>query len=104
NAILGMLFLALKADMTPSLRNYLVKAQGAAHSLLGIINDILDLSKIEAGKLSIERIPFVLDTVLDKLVDTIAYQADQKGVEFLIRYDPHLPTALIGDPLRLGQV
>ncbi len=104
NAILGMLYLALKNELPPALRNQLAKAQGAAHSLLGIINDILDFSKIEAGKLSIEQVEFRLDAVLEQLTDAIGFQAEKKGIEFLIRYDPSIPTPLVGDPLRLGQV
>jgi signal transduction histidine kinase/CheY-like chemotaxis protein/HPt (histidine-containing phosphotransfer) domain-containing protein len=104
NAILGMLYLALKSELTPSLHNHLTKAQGAAHSLLGIINDILDFSKIEAGKLEIEHIEFGLDAVLEQLTDSIGFQAEQKGIEFLIRYDVAIPPTLVGDPLRLGQV
>ncbi|MBS1228942.1 MAG: periplasmic sensor hybrid histidine kinase [Proteobacteria bacterium] len=104
NAILGMLYLALKSDLTPSQHNQLAKAQGAAHSLLGIINDILDFSKIEAGKLEIESIEFGLDSVLEQLTDAIGYQSEHKGIEFLVRYDVAIPPILIGDPLRLGQV
>nr|WP_319564611.1 response regulator [uncultured Rhodoferax sp.] len=104
NAILGMLYLALRAEMPPAQHNYLSKAQSAAHSLLGIINDILDFSKIEAGKLEMEHIEFGLDTVLEQLTNVVGYQAETKGVEFLIRYDPNIPATLIGDPLRLGQV
>ncbi|MBE0627679.1 MAG: response regulator [Burkholderiales bacterium] len=104
NAILGMLYLALKTEPPRSLRNYLAKAQGAAHSLLGIINDILDISKIESGKLEIESIEFGLDAVLEQLNDAIGYQAEHKGIEFLIRYDVSIPSTLVGDPLRLGQV
>ena len=104
NAILGMLYLALRTELPPALQNYLGKAQSAALSLLGIINDILDFAKIEAGKLDIESIPFSLDAVLEQLTDAVAYQAEQKGVEFLIRYDPAMPRGLVGDPLRIGQV
>ncbi|RJX32036.1 MAG: response regulator [Oxalobacter sp.] len=104
NAVLGMLYLALRTDMSPPLHNYLTKAQNAAHSLLGIINDILDFSKIEAGKLEMEHVEFGLDVVLEQITDVIGYQAGQKGLEFLIRHDPSIPPTLIGDPLRLGQV
>ncbi|QPI52743.1 response regulator [Massilia antarctica] len=104
NAVLGMLYLALKTEPAPALQNYLGKAQSAALSLLGIINDILDFAKIEAGKLDIENIPFTLDAVLQQLTDAVAYQAEQKGVEFLIRYDPAMPAELVGDPMRLGQI
>jgi PAS domain S-box-containing protein len=104
NAILGMLYLALKTELAPNQRNYLSKAQGAANALLGIINDILDFSKVEAGKLDIEQTEFGLDAVLEQLKDTIGMQAEQKGIEFLIRYDVNIPFRLIGDPLRLGQI
>lgn len=104
NAVLGMLYLALKNELSPSLRNQLTKAQGAARSLLGIINDILDISKIEAGKLTIEQLEFGLDEVVEQLSDAISFQAERKGLEFLIRYDPAIPNRLLGDPLRFGQV
>lgn len=104
NAILGMLYLALKNELPAGLRNQLTKAQAAARSLLGIINDILDFSKIEAGKLTIEQVEFSLDAVLEQLADTVGYQAEHKGIEFLIRHDPTIPARLIGDPLRLGQI
>lgn len=104
NAILGMLYLALKQELPSGLHNHLSKAQGAAHSLLGIINDILDFSKIEAGKLEIEAVEFGVDSVLEQLIDAVGMQAEQKGIEFLIRYDVNIPAILIGDPLRLKQV
>jgi len=104
NAILGMLYLALKQELPATLYNHLSKAQSAAHSLLGIINDILDFSKIEAGKLEFEATEFTLDGVIEQLTDTIGLQADQKGVEFLIRYDVNIPSTLLGDPLRLKQI
>ena len=104
NAILGMQYLALKNDMPANVRNHLGKAQGAARALLGIINDILDFSKIEAGKLEIDHVEFGLDAVLEQLTDAVVTQAEQKGIEFLIRYDPAIPSRLVGDPLRLGQI
>ena len=104
NAILGMLYLALKAELTPAVRTQLIKAQGAAHALLGIINDILDISKVEAGKIELEAIEFGLEGVIEHLTDAVAPQAEQKGLEFLVRYDPALPRTLVGDPLRLGQI
>ncbi len=104
NAVLGMLYLALKGDLAPAQRNQISKAQSAAHSLLCIINDILDFSKIEAGKLDIEQIEFGLDALLEQITDAVGLQAERKGLEFLIRYDPAIPPKLIGDPLRLGQI
>jgi PAS domain S-box-containing protein len=104
NAILGMLYLALKSDMPPGQRSYLSKAESAAKSLLGIINDILDFSKIEAGKLEIESIEFEPAAVMQQMLDTTALLAEEKGLEFLVRYDLDLPSRLVGDPLRLGQI
>ena len=104
NAILGMLYLALKQDLPLTVHNHLSKAQGAAHSLLGIINDILDFSKIEAGKLEFESTEFALDSVIEQLTDTVGLQAEQKGIEFLVRYDVNIPSSLLGDPLRLKQI
>ncbi|MCQ8182407.1 PAS domain S-box protein [Methylomonas sp. SURF-1] len=104
NAILGMLYLALKQDLPLTVYNHLSKAQGAAHSLLGIINDILDFSKIEAGKLEFETAEFALDSVIEQLTDTVGLHAEQKGVEFLVRYDVNIPSPLLGDPLRLKQI
>jgi two-component system, sensor histidine kinase and response regulator len=104
NAILGMLHLALRKELAPDVHNHLTKAQQSAQTLLGLIDDILDLSKIEAGKLSIEQVEFGLDTLLEQVTDTIGGQAERKGIEFLIRYDIDIPPTLIGDPLRLNQV
>ncbi|MEO8806816.1 MAG: response regulator [Burkholderiaceae bacterium] len=104
NAILGMSALALQGELAPKQRNYVHKANAAAESLLGIINDILDFSKIEAGKLEVEAIPFALDKALDHLVDVLGMRAEQAGLELLLDLSPQLPTALVGDPSRLGQV
>lgn len=104
NAIIGMAHLALKTDLTPRQSGYLRKIDGAATTLLGIINDILDFSKIEAGKLVMERISFDLQEIVDSMADMFAYRAQEKEVEFLLSIDAAVPTALVGDPLRVGQV
>jgi len=104
NAILGMSALALQGELAPQQRNYVHKAHAAAESLLGIINDILDFSKIEAGKLEMEVIAFSLDKALDNLVNVLAMRAEEAGLELLLDLSPWLPTALLGDPSRLGQV
>ncbi|MBT9487655.1 MAG: response regulator [Rubrivivax sp.] len=104
NAILGMSYLALQTGLDASQRNYVDKVHRAAESLLGIINDILDFSKIEAGRLEIESIPFKLGDVLDQLATLVGMRAEQKGLELLFKLSPGLPTALVGDPSRLGQV
>ena len=104
NAILGMTHLALKTELTPKQRDYLTKTRSAAQALLGIINDILDFSKIEAGKLDVETIEFRLDQVLDNLSSVVSQKAQDKNLEFLISAQHDIPTNLIGDPLRLGQI
>ncbi len=104
NAILGMTHLALKTELTAKQRDYLTKAKVAAQALLGIINDILDFSKIEAGKLEVENTEFRLDKVLDDLSAVVSQKAHDKNLEFLIAAPSDLPSSLIGDPLRLGQI
>ncbi|MBL0729018.1 hybrid sensor histidine kinase/response regulator [Piscinibacter sp. HJYY11] len=104
NAILGMSYLALQTGLDACQRNYIDKVHRAAESLLGIINDILDFSKIEAGRLEIEEIPFALGDVLDQLATLVGMRAEEKGLELLFELPPGLPTALVGDPSRLGQV
>ena len=104
NAVLGMSYLALQTGLDARQRNYVEKVHRAAESLLGIINDILDFSKIEAGKLEIEQIPFKLGDVLDQLAVLVGMRAEEKGLELLFALPTELPTALVGDPSRLGQV
>ena len=104
NAILGMAHLALEGELNPQQRNYVQKVHRSAESLLGIINDILDFSKIEAGQLDMESIPFELGDVLDNLANLVALKTEEKGLELVFALAPGLPTALVGDPLRLGQV
>ncbi|MDR7269689.1 signal transduction histidine kinase/ligand-binding sensor domain-containing protein/DNA-binding response OmpR family regulator [Pelomonas saccharophila] len=104
NAILGMSYLALQTGLDARQRNYVDKVHRAAESLLGIINDILDFSKIEAGRLEIEEIPFRLGDVLDQLATLVGMRAEEKGLELLFALPPGLPTALVGDPSRLGQI
>jgi signal transduction histidine kinase/DNA-binding response OmpR family regulator/HPt (histidine-containing phosphotransfer) domain-containing protein len=104
NAIIGMAYLALKTELSPQQRDYVKKIQASSQHLLGIINDILDYSKIEAGKLGIEQIEFSLQRVLDNVRDLVAEKAADKGLELIFNIDPRLPEPLVGDPLRLGQM
>jgi signal transduction histidine kinase/CheY-like chemotaxis protein/ligand-binding sensor domain-containing protein/HPt (histidine-containing phosphotransfer) domain-containing protein len=104
NAIIGMTHLALKTDLNPKQRDYLVKVRSAAGALLGLINDILDFSKIEAGKLDIENADFRFEDVLESLSTVVAQKANEKGLEFLISAPLDVPPNLVGDPLRLGQI
>jgi len=104
NAVIGLSDLCLRTELTTKQQDYLSKIHSSANSLLGIINDILDFSKIEAGRLDMEEIDFEIDQVLDNLATIANVKTQDKGLEFLFRRDPHVPTILIGDPLRLGQI
>jgi signal transduction histidine kinase/DNA-binding response OmpR family regulator/HPt (histidine-containing phosphotransfer) domain-containing protein len=104
NAIIGMAHLALKTDLTAKQHDYLKKVDISAKSLLGIINDILDFSKIEAGKLDMESVDFQLEDTLDNISTLVGIKTQEKGLELLFKTGPSVPTALVGDPLRLGQI
>ncbi|MCL9781331.1 response regulator [Vibrio sp. S4M6] len=104
NAIIGMSYLALKTELSKTQRNYIQKVKLSADSLLGLINDILDFSKIEAGKLDIEHVDFHLESVLDNVSNLVGLRASERGLELLIHVENNVPTTLIGDPLRLGQI
>ena len=103
NAIIGMAHLALKTELTPRQRDYLGKIQGASQHLLGIINDILDFSKYGAGKLTLEREDFSLETILAQVATLLAEKSTSKGLELVIDLAPDVPRNLIGDALRLEQ-
>jgi two-component system, sensor histidine kinase and response regulator len=104
NAIMGMAHLALRTKPDARQRAYLTKIDTAAQRLLSIMNDILDVSKIEAGKLTLERILFPLDEVLRNLRDVVGEKADQKCLPIVFSVAPEVPPYVVGDPLRLGQV
>jgi PAS domain S-box-containing protein len=104
NAIIGMTRLALRKNPNSGLHSYLAKIDNAAQSLLSIVNDILDYSKIEAGKMELEQITFSLDEVLNNLNDIVREKAEQKGIGIVFSMDNETPHYLKGDPLRLGQI
>ena len=104
NAIIGLSHLALKTDLMPRQRDYLVKIKHSGQHLLGIINDILDFSKIEAGKLAVESTDFDLDKVLETVGNLISEKAAAKGLELIFDIDQSVSPFLRGDPLRLGQI
>jgi signal transduction histidine kinase/DNA-binding response OmpR family regulator/HPt (histidine-containing phosphotransfer) domain-containing protein/HAMP domain-containing protein len=104
NAIIGLSHLALKTPLSPKQRDYVGKIHNAGTSLLAIINDILDVSKIEAGRLDLEATDFHLDDVIGSVTTLTAQKAHDKGLEFLVQVAPGIPEPLIGDPVRLGQV
>jgi len=104
NAIIGLTSLVLKTTLSLRQRNYLTKVNSSAHALLEILNDILDFSKIEAGKLDIDETEFQLQRVLEDLADLFVDQAAEKDIEMIIGKERDVPSALIGDPLRLKQI
>jgi len=104
NAIIGFSNLALKTGLEPKQQDYISKIYNAGISLLMIINDILDSSKIEAGKLHTEKIEFDFDNVLNNVTAVVANKVQGKNLELLINIPPDIPQQFIGDPLRLGQI
>jgi two-component system sensor histidine kinase/response regulator len=104
NAILGFSHLALRTEMTPKQRDYLLKIKSASGSLLSLINDILDFSKIEVGKLTLEHAPFDLRNALDGVASIAGVRAQEKGIGLRFEVDAAVPAALVGDSLRLNQV
>ncbi|HBZ57316.1 MAG TPA: hypothetical protein DEO88_18090 [Syntrophobacteraceae bacterium] len=105
NAIMGMNDLALRRATDPKQIDQLNKSKSGAQRLLAIINDILDISKIEAERLTLEHVPFKLDEVLENLMSMISHRADDKQLKILIDLAPSLHGLnLTGDPLRLGQI
>ena len=104
NAVIGLTTLCLHESLSDKVRDYVSKTHAAAEHLLGIINDILDISKIEAGKLTIEDIDFDLDEVVDGVAGLCGMVAAGKALDVFIDIDARTPRRIRGDPLRLAQV
>jgi PAS domain S-box-containing protein len=104
NAIVGLSHLVLRTELTRIQRDFLGKIQDSGQHLLGIINDILDVSKMEAGKLTLEQRDFELGKVLDNVTNLIGDKAAGKGLELIFDIAPEVPDSLRGDSLRLGQI
>lgn len=104
NVIIGFSQLCLQTALNAVQRDYLEKVNVSANSLLSIINDTLDYSRIESGKLEIEKTLFNLNEVLKNAAFSIGLRAEEKRLEFLIDNRIEIPQSLVGDPLRLGQV
>ncbi len=103
-AILGMTELALAADLNPTVRDYLKTAKESADGLLHLLNEILDFSRMEAGRFQLEAIPFRLRTTLDQTLKTLGVRACEKGLQLVCDLPEDLPDRLVGDPLRLRQI
>jgi signal transduction histidine kinase/CheY-like chemotaxis protein len=104
NAIMGMTELALDSDADPTRREYLGLVKSSAESLLTVINDILDVSKIEAGKLDIDQIEFNLRDCLGEALKTLALRAHEKDLELALRVHPDVADNFVGDPSRVRQI
>ncbi len=104
NAVLGMTDLALDTDLTDEQRGYVGTVRSSAESLLTIINDLLDLARVESGRLVMETVPFSVRGTLEDVMRTMDVRADQKGIGLEIRIDDEVPEWVTGDPGRLRQV
>ncbi len=104
NGVIGFTRLTLKTELNPTQRDHLNTIERSANNLLTIINDVLDFSKLEAGKLLLESIPFPLRSLLDEVVTLLAQAAHDKGLELTLNIKNDVPDNVIGDPLRLQQV
>ena len=104
NAVLGMAHLLAGTALNPEQQQYLSMIERSGKSLLGILNDVLDISKIDAGRLELTAAEFNLDEVMSVLVSVMSVNAGEKDLELAIGVEPDVPRALIGDSLRLQQI
>ncbi|ECJ1485443.1 two-component sensor histidine kinase BarA [Salmonella enterica] len=104
NGVIGFTRLTLKTELNPTQRDHLNTIERSANNLLAIINDVLDFSKLEAGKLILESIPFPLRNTPDEVVTLLAHSSHDKGLELTLNIKNDVPDNVIGDPLRLQQV
>jgi signal transduction histidine kinase/ActR/RegA family two-component response regulator len=104
NGVIGLTQLALQTPLSPQQREYLDIIQDSSTALLAILNDILDLSKVEAGKLAVEQVSFTLRELVNHSLQALAVRADQKALRFDVAVAPDLPARVVGDPMRIRQI
>ncbi|MEF8728149.1 MAG: bacteriohemerythrin [Accumulibacter sp.] len=104
NAVVASSLLMLNDIREPDQRRRLQRIVSSSQHLLGLISSILDLAKIEAGKIEIERTPFMLASVLDTVSSQVEERLRDKGIAWLVKIGPGVPERVLGDPLRLGQI
>jgi signal transduction histidine kinase len=104
NSVIGIAHLLLRTKLDDQQRKYIGMIQSASEQLMAIINDILDISKIEAGKMVLERIPFSIRQVVDNVRNMLLLKTEEKGLEFRTYIAPEIPETVSGDPSRLAQV
>ncbi|MDQ6809885.1 MAG: ATP-binding protein [Verrucomicrobiota bacterium] len=104
NGLIGLADLVLETELSSTQRDYLNMAKSSGDSLLAIVNDVLDLSKVEAGKLTLEAVEFDLDDLLEKTIQTLRTRASVKGLQLNLEVASDVPRRIIGDSLRLRQI
>ncbi|HEY9159081.1 hybrid sensor histidine kinase/response regulator [Candidatus Binatus sp.] len=104
NSILGMADLLMETELGDEQRRYLSTVISNSHALLQLIDSILDLAKVESGRISLEAVEFDPKDVTEKVLETLAIRAHERGLELMVRFAPEVPELALGDPFRLGQI
>jgi PAS domain S-box-containing protein len=104
NAIIGFTKVILKTELTVKQKEYLNAIKQSGNALIVLINDILDLAKVDAGKMVFEKIPFKLESSISSMIHLFETKIEEKNLKLVKEYDPKIPDVLIGDPVRLHQV
>ncbi|MFN8389875.1 MAG: ATP-binding protein [Bdellovibrionota bacterium] len=104
NGVLGMAQVLLQLPLEPDQRQYVEMIRSASVSLLSVVNDVLDFSKIDSGKLELEQIPFQLGQLVYEALQSVALRAHEKGLELVCKPSCNIPQSLVGDPIRLRQI